>query len=1539
MDMSAMFVFNLDDQCRLFCWASTFLSTNIFTPFDLTFTAGCEKAYDLTPVSNYANWHIYEAQNNVNCCIRCSDEVGCGMWFKNDSGCFTYSLGPTTASEGNYVGYPRGRSSLLAYDASVHVGMSEQANGNPACGMNVNFSATLDRVLEFRCDQKFGRYVSIEQTGSFDQLRFCEVEVFADYVNYINIGCYGDESSRAIPYLEGDDTDWLHDPYKVRVDSFEKCAFSASRLGYSVYALQDGGQCFSSGDAGLTFDKYGPSEGCGGDGLGGVYANQVYLKVDPLPDKIAAARFVNIGCYIADPGMETLEGTDSLLSDDYRQRDESVLKCAHVATGLRFVVFGVQDGGKCMSSALFWSDYRKLGRSDTCVDGRGAADAVDVYAVVHGIDDEPPVVSCPDVTNTTLSGSKVGVINLNGMTVSDNIALVEQINITCNHDVNGEFNVGNSLVDCTFIDLYSNMASCTFNVLILDEEPPVGHCANVTNTTLPGGNVGVITGYQLTVTDNVDISDEIVKSCTPNLHGEFIVGSSSVYCKFTDLSNNMGHCTFHVLIEDNDPPSPTCHGVVNTTLPRSNVGVISSFNVSVTDNVDKGGITTDCSPYPGSNFYAGETQVSCFFTDTAGNQASCEFTVTIADNEAPEVTCSNISARVSPSSQFTLPTFDNFYIVDNVDSESDVSYTCQPSAGDITGSTPVTCTFEDSSGNSAMCSFVVYIGVSCIVPRPGSNETAILMIDSGGSVFASCSKGWSTADGTGTGVLMVCSDGELSSAFPECTDIDECTIGSHNCDLETNNEICINEPPGSFTCMCLPDFRKTDNAECLPDIAVPSHDQCEGVGGLKCQAETDELYDEFWPETLANCVTSWRKCPTGTYGNMLRYCAADGVWQRPDTTFCTSETLEEILSKALAIRTTVDAEEIVDETKTVVSAGKVIYGGDLMKVIEILKTVLHKDPLNLVGSTETKINFTLGFMKIINDLLSNHNQYHWDNIHKDRGINKGTALVFKALERFNEGVSQFIIESNVILYVSSTNIEYQAYLVQTGGRKMDSLAIDHMISSRERRNAEQTNASEAVLLSTEITGEANETVLIAFVYHNTGNLLPVEDTQRYEAREWVKSITAVKRIQKVNSPVLSVKLYSDSDSSVRVDSLTLKLNHKEEGYNAACVKMVYDRLRSIWDKESCSIISLESTDSFTICKCDGTGTNAVIMVIGKPPIPFYTSARKAITVICNGMSVFLLVTSVVMASLSRMKTTKYNLLRASMVSFILMPVLTIVAECQDSVEGGCPIIGVALLWANLVNIAWIMNLSIELLLRLSFYVHTSRVARVAYVLTGFVFPAVVLLWLTLSSEGVNDDTTSCWRHLESTTIHAVCVPRVIMFLVSLVCLGCTHCMFNKEKQDYEPREWQKFWEELRSAMQLLFVDGMYWISYLCTVVTDDLIAGYAFAFLAFVFASVVFLSSCATRFETLQAIRIHFCGDPDSKAAFTEDEKTEYERFDDRRQIKLETIQESRELIKSQKEAERVQNAKSDGIEGLFLLATKTNAMLAPRKRQRDTSV
>ena len=80
---------------------------------------------------------------------------------------------------------------------------------------------------------------------------------------------------RALESAEGK-IDYLEDRYKDRENAIKKCYDYALLLGRKVFAIQDGGQCFTAGQYD-SYDTYGGSSACNKeDGKGGPMANEVY---------------------------------------------------------------------------------------------------------------------------------------------------------------------------------------------------------------------------------------------------------------------------------------------------------------------------------------------------------------------------------------------------------------------------------------------------------------------------------------------------------------------------------------------------------------------------------------------------------------------------------------------------------------------------------------------------------------------------------------------------------------------------------------------------------------------------------------------------------------------------------------------------------------------------------------------------------------------------------------------------------------------------------------------------------------------------------------------------------------------------------------------------------------------------------------------------------------------------------------------------------------------------------------------------------------
>src|SRR5207245_2010659 len=136
---------------------------------------------------------------------------------------------------------------------------------------------------------------------------------------------------------------------------------------------------------------------------------------------------------------------------------------------------------------------------------------------------------------------------------------------------------------------------------------------------------------------------------------------------------------------------------------RSNV----TFIVIATDNCSVTNVVSN--PTSGSAFPVGVTTVTNTAVDASGNVTTCTFTVTVTDDQSPVITCpGNLvltadAGRCSRSNAtFAVTATDNCGVASLVSS---------PPSGSTfpLGTTTVTSTATDSSGNRSTCAFTVTV--------------------------------------------------------------------------------------------------------------------------------------------------------------------------------------------------------------------------------------------------------------------------------------------------------------------------------------------------------------------------------------------------------------------------------------------------------------------------------------------------------------------------------------------------------------------------------------------------------------------------------------------------------------------------------------------------------------------------------------------------------------------------------------------------------------------------------------------------------------
>ena len=279
------------------------------------------------------------------------------------------------------------------------------------------------------------------------------------------------------------------------------------------------------------------------------------------------------------------------------------------------------------------------------------------------------------------------------------------------------FNLGTTTVTWTATDGSGNTSSCTFNVLVSDNQLPViTSCGAIGNQNV-STNTGVCTYTQVGSSWNATATDNCtVTSLTYTLTGAttgsgtslngvvFNQGVTTVTWTAVDVAGNQAQCQFSVIVTDNENPViANCPGPIGQNSDAGQCGAIVNWVVpSFSDNC---GATISGTSTPGTFFPVGISNVSYTVVDNTGNSVSCSFSITIIDAEAPVINCPDTVASCNPLVTYNLPaTSDNCGVASLVQTAGLPSGSIFP-----VGVTVNTFVVTDIHGNTSACSFTVRI--------------------------------------------------------------------------------------------------------------------------------------------------------------------------------------------------------------------------------------------------------------------------------------------------------------------------------------------------------------------------------------------------------------------------------------------------------------------------------------------------------------------------------------------------------------------------------------------------------------------------------------------------------------------------------------------------------------------------------------------------------------------------------------------------------------------------------------------------------------
>ena len=346
-------------------------------------------------------------------------------------------------------------------------------------------------------------------------------------------------------------------------------------------------------------------------------------------------------------------------------------------------------------------------------------------------DQKPPVLRLPDpifvdaVDANGTPASDVGIqAFLNGASATDNV----DTNVNVTHEAPATFfgvlpnNPAGHVTTVTFtaMDNAGNQVSGASTITVIDRTPPVliapgGVTVAVATgaSTVPASDPAIVSFLnEASATDNVDTTVTV----TNDAPAVFNLGTTLVTFTATDLANNTSMTTAIVTVQngpDTTPPAVTPADPVTVAAvdangtPASNA-TIQSFLGGATANDDRDGPLPASAQNPPAQFALGATSVTFAATDIAGNTGTASSTVTVTDQQPPEltlplpITVSAAPGQTSvPASNTAINTFLNAgQAFDNVDGTLNATAVNPPSTFPV-GMTVVTFRAVDAAGNEA----------------------------------------------------------------------------------------------------------------------------------------------------------------------------------------------------------------------------------------------------------------------------------------------------------------------------------------------------------------------------------------------------------------------------------------------------------------------------------------------------------------------------------------------------------------------------------------------------------------------------------------------------------------------------------------------------------------------------------------------------------------------------------------------------------------------------------------------------------------------
>ncbi len=328
------------------------------------------------------------------------------------------------------------------------------------------------------------------------------------------------------------------------------------------------------------------------------------------------------------------------------------------------------------------------------------------------VDNQAPTIACPaNINVNAASGLCAASVSYSPPTGGDNCpgATTTQIG---GSPSGASFPVG--VTTNTFRVTAANGASttCSFTVTVVDNQAPTIACpANINVNAATGLCAASVSYSPPTGGDNCPGATTTQIGGSPS-GASFPVGVTTNTFRVTAANGASTTCSFTVTVVDNQAPTIACPTNINVNAATGLCAATVSYpSPTIADNCPGATLGQIAGSPSGTSFPVGVTTNTFRVTAANGATATCSFSVTVVDNQAPTIICpANLTVNNTPGNcngiaSFTVPVgTDNCAGATTVQTSGLGSGVTYPF-----GTTSNSYLVTDATGATATCSFNVTV--------------------------------------------------------------------------------------------------------------------------------------------------------------------------------------------------------------------------------------------------------------------------------------------------------------------------------------------------------------------------------------------------------------------------------------------------------------------------------------------------------------------------------------------------------------------------------------------------------------------------------------------------------------------------------------------------------------------------------------------------------------------------------------------------------------------------------------------------------------